>query len=387
MKLKPDELKEIERKALAGESLTNPTAEKQYHYETFKNGNQANKPTFDTNQFEMSKPHSYESAYGDQMKDLMNQLMNKQDFSYNAADDPLYNQYKEMYNREGDRAMKNTMSEASALTGGRTNSWAVSAGSQAQDYYSQKLNDKIPELQQLAYSMWQDQNNQKLNQLGMLQGMDQLEYGRWQDGYNRWVDDKKFNYTQYIDSMGLYNNERDFNAQQALNNYQIGYQGERDTISDNRYDSEWANKLTMQDRDQANIDRDYALKKQQINADQAYRNAQLALSKQKASSSAKKSSSSKTKFTDSEFKSRINSMLKESAVTGYDEFGNPIKGNKYNSNDVIEWMVSNGSEQQAEEYMDYFDLSYDEKQAFMKHRGKSGGGSGGNRNTWTNMTK
>lgn len=405
-KLTDEMMAEIERKAQAGQALTNPTAEKQYYYDSIvnKNNQAQNKPTWDSSGFETTKPPSYTSAYDKQMNDLMNQIMNKPDFSYDSASDPLYQQYKEQYNREGDRAMKNTMSEAAALTGGRTNSWAVTAGSQAQDYYNQKLNDKMPELQQLAYSMYNDKYNQMYNQMNMLNQMDQKEYQRYQDTYNRWQDDYNRGYGQYMDSMNMWQNDRNFNHQTALDRYQVGYQGERDTIADDRYntewdyntawkDKEWENMLSQQGLQQSNWEKEFGFKQQQAALDNAYRQQALASRSSGGGSSRSgggksgSSGSSKPRFSDSEIKSKITAMQKEEVVTGTDRFGNPIKGKKYSDNDIIEMMAQSASDEQMDKYMDYFDLEFDEKKYYMKDKGKGSQGGGGSRDTWLNMTR
>ena len=52
--------------------------------------------------------------------ELLNQILNRDEFSYDVESDPLYQQYVQMYNREGDRAMRETMAEAAAGAGMET---------------------------------------------------------------------------------------------------------------------------------------------------------------------------------------------------------------------------------------------------------------------------
>ena len=54
------------------------------------------KPTFDYSEFDSSKP-SYTSQYNNKIDQLLNQILNREDFSYNAESDPLYQQYREQY--------------------------------------------------------------------------------------------------------------------------------------------------------------------------------------------------------------------------------------------------------------------------------------------------
>ena len=69
-------------------------------------------------------PEAYENTYDPQMQELLSQILNRDDFSYDVESDPLYHQYKEMYQREGERAMKNTLAEVAAGAGGM-NTYAV----------------------------------------------------------------------------------------------------------------------------------------------------------------------------------------------------------------------------------------------------------------------
>ena len=76
-------------------------------------------------------------------------------FSYDPASDPVYNSYAQSYQRRGRLAMRNTMGQAAALTGGYGSSYAQSVGQQQYDSYLQSLGEALPEL----YGMeWQRYN-------------------------------------------------------------------------------------------------------------------------------------------------------------------------------------------------------------------------------------
>ena len=76
----------------------------------------------------------YESAY--------NALANREKFSYNQKDDPLYAQYEDMYTRNARMAMNDTIGVASAMTGGYGNSYAATAGQSMYNNTMQGLNEK-----------------------------------------------------------------------------------------------------------------------------------------------------------------------------------------------------------------------------------------------------
>ena len=103
-----------------------------------------------------------ESIYGNTKKYLsdienaIKSLYNQSSFSYDPDDDPVYMAYRNKYILEGNRAVQDTMANYSALTGGYANSAAVTAGALANQYYSQQLTDKIPELAKQAYARYND---------------------------------------------------------------------------------------------------------------------------------------------------------------------------------------------------------------------------------------
>lgn len=190
------------------------------------NLNKPQMPAFDLSAYTGSKP-TYTSQYDERIDEMLNQILNRDKFSYNAESDPLFQQYQSMYQREGNRAMNDTLAATAANAGGM-NSYAITAAQQANDYYNAQLGDKIPELAQLAYSMYLDDIDLQVQDLGLLQNMDNTQYSRYRDTMSDWRDDRNFAYDMYRDQMGDYQWEKNFD-----------YNAGRDQISDGRYDREW----------------------------------------------------------------------------------------------------------------------------------------------------
>ncbi len=92
--------------------------------------------------------------YKDMYDEQLDKLIDRDEFSYDAEDDPVFRSYKQQYSREGKRATEDTMGTYSALTGGMTNSGAVTAAAQSGQYWSDKLMDVIPELAEGAYDRY-----------------------------------------------------------------------------------------------------------------------------------------------------------------------------------------------------------------------------------------
>lgn len=146
-----------------------------------------------------SRP-TYKSKNDAKIDEMYDKIMNREAFSYNAETDPLYQQYAEMYRREGDRAMRDTLAEV-AMGAGGMNSYAITAAQQANDYYNQKLADKIPELYQLAYSMYLDEGNRMRDDLGLLIDMENNDYNRYLNDLGQWNNDLSFAYGREQDAL------------------------------------------------------------------------------------------------------------------------------------------------------------------------------------------
>lgn len=185
---------------------------------------------------------TYTSRYQNQIDDLTRQILNREAFSYDPEKDPTYQQYKESYTRNGERAMQDTLGQVSARTGGLASSYAGSAAQQTYDNYMGALADKIPELKQLAYSMYQDEGNTQRANLEMLVALEQGDYAKYADLLAQYNTDRSFDYGVHRDNIGdeRYNNEW---------NYSVG----RDQIADKRYEDETAyNRETYKDETEYN---------------------------------------------------------------------------------------------------------------------------------------
>lgn len=172
-------------------------------------------------EFTYESAPTYTSKYQDQIDELLGDILNRPEFSYDPETDPRYQAFRKEYQREGQRATADTMGQYAAMTGGMPSTAATMAAQQAGDYYAAQMADRIPELYQLAYSMYQDEgDNMRLN-MDMLTALEQGDYNKYLNLLNQYNNDRSFAYGLYSD---------DWNR-----NYQL----DRDEISDQRYDMEW----------------------------------------------------------------------------------------------------------------------------------------------------
>lgn len=149
--------------------------------------------------FSYDEAPTYENTFAQQQKDLLDRILNREDFSWSKETDPQWSSYKKSYLREGDRATANALAKASAASGSRPSSYAVNAATQAGDYYATKLNDVIPTLYQQAYERYLDEYNMKLKDLNAINQQEQLDYAKYLDRLGQFNTDRGFAYQNYAD--------------------------------------------------------------------------------------------------------------------------------------------------------------------------------------------
>lgn len=224
-----------------------------------------------TRKLERNKPDEFESKYEGQISDILDNILNRPKFSYTSEDmtnDDLYKMYRDQYLRQGNLAMRDTMGNAAALTGGYGNTYASAAGQQAYDNYVAQLNNKALDFYDRAYQRYADEGQNLYNQMNVVTGLDNTDYQRYRDGVNDYYND--LNYYN-----GRYNQE-----------YGYDYGEYQDRVAADQ----WA--------------QEFAFQKQQAAQEQANWEAEMALARQKAASSGgsggrRRSSSSKKKSSSS----------------------------------------------------------------------------------------
>lgn len=224
-------------------STTGTTADTGFKYDAYQESDLVKQAQTLLQQQMANKPGEYTSPWQSQLNDAINKILNREKFSYDMNADLLYNQYKDQYTTQGKMAMMDTMGQASAMTGGYGNSYAQSVGQQAYQGHLQQLNDKIPELYQLALNQYQMEGDEMYDQLAVLGAQEEQDYGRHRDtvsdynveldrllnqynterdyDYSKWADGRDFAYGQYSDDRAY--------------DYQVG----RDQVADSQWQAEF----------------------------------------------------------------------------------------------------------------------------------------------------
>lgn len=198
-----------------------------------------------------AQPDPYESRWTGTIDNLLGQIVNREDFSYDFNADPLYHQYKDQYTKQGKNAMKDTVAQVSNMTGGYGNSYATTAGSQAYQNYLEQLNNKIPELYQLAmdkYKMDTDTLNSKYNAVG---SQEDREFGQWSTKYGLWQTDRQYALDAYGMMFDQDLSSQTFNSNNWKDDRTYNYNYWRDSVSDDQwaYNSAYTAAKDAQDYD------------------------------------------------------------------------------------------------------------------------------------------
>lgn len=219
-----------------------------------------------------NKPGEYQSQWQANIDEILSQIQNREKFSYDLNSDALYQQYKDQYILQGQQAMMDTMGQAQAMTGGYGNSYAQSVGQQAYQSSLQQLNDRVPELYQLALNQYNREGEELYNQYGLYADRENQDYGRYRDAvseyyteldrltndaryqseteYNRYLDQYNQAYGEHRNAVSdwqqaqdradaEYWNQYNRDYDSYLNALNMAYQQDRDKVSDQQWQSEF----------------------------------------------------------------------------------------------------------------------------------------------------
>lgn len=142
----------------------------------------------------------YAGTYDQQLNDLYSKISNREKFSYDINQDALYQQYAQQYINKGRLAMKDTMGQAAALTGGYGSSYGAQVGQQSYDAYLQQLNDVIPDLYAQAYEQYKDEGDNMMRQYGMLGDLKADEYNKYRDALGDYNYEQETSYNRQQDA-------------------------------------------------------------------------------------------------------------------------------------------------------------------------------------------
>lgn len=232
-----------------------------------------------------NKPGEYSSKWQDQINEIIGNIQNREDFSYDINNDALYQQYKDQYTALGKLAMQDTMGQAAAMTGGYGSSYASSAGNQAYQQYLSKLNEVVPELYGMARDQYNQEGQELYNQYGLLSDQENQDYGRYMDSYNQWASERDHLQSVYSDERSFdyskFNNDRNFAYGQYSDDKNYAYNEYRNAITDQQWQDDFDESVRQHNETLAENKRQFneqmAFQKQQYEEAKAAGDGQAAL--------------------------------------------------------------------------------------------------------------
>lgn len=133
----------------------------------------------------------------------------------------MYDGLKKSYSQQGQQAMKDTIGQVAARTGGMASSWAATAGQQSYNNYMQQLED-------VARSMYNDEYSRARDKVNLAQDEYNRAYGEYRDSYD-----------------------------DAWDAYDRDMQAYRYAVDDQRYDAEQSQKLQEKEENRVYSDAYY----------------------------------------------------------------------------------------------------------------------------------
>lgn len=215
---------------------------------------------------ENARPADFTSKYQAQIDDLLNKIYGDKGFSYTAEDlqnDDLYKMYAQQYQQSASRAMRDTMGQAQAASGGYGSTYAQQVGQQAYDQTMSGLNDKVLDFRDRAYQTYLNNQSNRYNQLNAFQTQDNTDYGRYRDTVADWQADRNYYLGalqgEQANDLNIYgvNNQ---NYYKALDTLQGNYQTENANdqwlaqYEMNKQAQDYENMLTQQKIEQGGYD-------------------------------------------------------------------------------------------------------------------------------------
>lgn len=193
-----------------------------------------------------------------QLDALYNQISNRSPFNYNQAEDPLYQQYAEMYANNAKLAMQDTVGQVASMTGGYGNSYAETAG---QAMYNQQMDN----LNQRALDLYNAAENRYINEGNRLNNLYSLAGNQYANAYNAENDEYNRQLAEWQMADQLRQEQNQYNMQM--------YDYDRQNAADY---NDYLMRMYGYDLQNADSDRSFNWNVEQANKDDAFRQAQFA---------------------------------------------------------------------------------------------------------------
>ena len=155
-------------------------------------------------------PGEFSSVYDDLRVQMLDKIASREDFSYDPSTDEVYNIYKESYQKQGQKAMKDTLASASALTGGYANSYAARASADAYNDYLSRSGEILPDLYELALERYNRNAKNEDALYALYNGLYEGELESYNDLWDRYYKNLSEKESAYKTAKSAYDSDRKY---------------------------------------------------------------------------------------------------------------------------------------------------------------------------------
>lgn len=182
--------------------------------------------------FKKTERKEYKSEYADEIDELYKTINDREEFSYDVYEDPVFELYKNVYEQAGNLAYERALASNASKTGGMANTNALTAASQARAYYDIMLAQKAVDMYNNAYDRYADTTKELYDRLDALRLLEHDDYYKYADYLKSFENDREFEYDMYRD---VEKDLRDDLRYEIENDYRKN----RDDVSDDRWREEF----------------------------------------------------------------------------------------------------------------------------------------------------
>lgn len=300
-----------------------------------------------------NKPGEYVGTWADVLNQKVTNYINQDPYSYKSQNDASYQAAKDQYTKTGQQAMKDTMAQASALTGGYGNTYSQSVGQQQYNAQMDNLSQKAIEYEQQAYNRYVGDREQQLNTINALQNLDNTEYSRNRDAINDYNTFLNYLQNKYTTLKAV--DDDTFNREYNVWQQQLGARGTLLSTAQNNYQYENTNDINNYQFD-VNTD----LQKQQLAETKRKNTADIKLGQQQLA---------ETKASRLDTRNYNNKLLKTKTTTSSKKTGSSNNSNSTQGKVTIKSidkivengakMYKDGTTAQLARYLNNLPSSYD----------------------------
>ena len=135
------------------------------------------------------------NTYADQLEAAVANLGKPYQYDWNT--DQLYQDYKQGYMTEAQKAKNNVIKAGKTLTGGSPDTYVDSVAQQQYSNYMADIGRLAPVFENLAYSQHMMENQDALKQAAMLADLSDTEYARYRDLIGDAQNNRKYEFNNY----------------------------------------------------------------------------------------------------------------------------------------------------------------------------------------------